>query len=212
MIEARTAGRLLTCLCAAALASCASITPTELEPSLAERKKLFESRAASLAALERWSMDGKLAISDGEDGGSGRLEWRRQPGLSELAFRGTMGRGAWQLEIQPGHSVLNLANGETWEAPEVSSLIQAHVGWNIPVDALEWWIRGMPEPKGVGVYDFDEGGRIHVLSQHGWTVEYQRYKEFSGLDLPTKIDARNGERRVRFVMRDWTFPESPENG
>lgn len=163
-----------------------------------------------LAAFENWSMDGKLAVSNGEDGGSGRLEWHRKSELSEIDFRGAFGRGAWQLDIRPGQAVLEFANGESWEAPEVSTLVRTHVGWDIPVDALEWWIRGLVHPTGEASYELDEAGRINSLSQHGWTVEYQRYKIFSGMELPTRIEANKGNRRVKFVMREWSFPPDSE--
>jgi len=156
-------------------------------------------------------LDGKLAVSDGDDGGSGKLEWQSQPGLSELDFRGTLGRGAWRLEIQPGHSVLNLADGASWEASDVSVLVRQHVGWDVPVGALAWWVRGLTAPGRISRQSFDDDGRLTLLSQHGWKVEYQRYEEFSGIALPTKLEARKGKRQVKLVMRNWTLAESLEN-
>jgi len=198
-------------LAVAMLAACASVPPQEDDPTRTEKQARYEDRAAALQLRERWSLDGKLAVSDGEDGGSGRLEWRQQPGLSELDFRGTLGRGAWQLDIQPGYAVLNLANGESWQARDVSTLVREHVGWDVPVDALGWWVRGLAAPGQVTRRDLDEAGRMTRLTQHGWDVEYERYQEFSGLALPTRVVARSGERQVKFVMRDWSFPESLEN-
>ncbi len=206
------AGRhLVAGLLATLLASCAAVPPSKDKPPLSVRTELYQSRVAVLSAFEHWSMDGRLAVSDSEDGGSGKLEWRKNPTLSELEFRGALGRGAWQLDIRPGRAVLSLANGETWEAPEVSSLVRAHIGWEIPVGALEWWIRGLVDPVGGARPELDEAGRINRLSQHGWTVEYQRYKKFFGMDLPTKIEARNGERQVKLVMRSWSFPVAEQH-
>ncbi|MDX1556158.1 MAG: lipoprotein insertase outer membrane protein LolB [Xanthomonadales bacterium] len=211
MIQAPAARLVLAGLFALALASCAAVPSTEEGPPLAVRTELYESRHAALTAFDRWSMDGRLAVSDSEDGGSGKLEWRKQPDLSELDFRGALGRGAWQLDIRPGHAVLSLGTGETFEAPEVSELVQNHVGWHIPVGALEWWIRGLAEPQGKAEHSLDEAGRITQLSQYGWTVEYDRYKEFSGIQLPTKIEARKGARLVKLIMREWSFSSTPEH-
>lgn len=205
------AGRVVACLAAACLAACASVPTPEDDPSRAEKLERYEAHAAELAAVEHWVLDGRLAVSDDKDGGSGNLNWRQQPGLSELDFRGALGRGAWQLDILPGHAVLRLANGETWEAGDVSTLVRRHVGWEVPVDALGWWVRGLAAPGRLSRQDFDEAGRMTHLSQHGWEVEYQRYREFSGLALPTRLEARSGERQVKFVMRDWRFPDEGEN-
>jgi outer membrane lipoprotein LolB len=196
---------------AVSLFSCASVPSSEGRLSPSERQKLYEARAAAIALHERWTLDGKLAISDGDDGGSGNLEWRTRPGLSELDFRGALGRGAWQLDIQPGRSVLNLADGGSWEATEVSILVRQHVGWDVPVDALSWWVRGLTAPGRFSKRSLDDDGRLTLLSQQGWKVEYQRYREFSGVALPTKLEARKGKRQVKLVMRNWTLAESPEN-
>ncbi|HKJ16793.1 MAG TPA: lipoprotein insertase outer membrane protein LolB [Xanthomonadales bacterium] len=189
------------------LSSCASVSQVPDGSPSAESKDLYEARVSILTDVEQWSMGGKLAISDGQDGGSGNLEWRRQSELSELDFRGAFGRGAWQLDIRPGQSVLNFASGESWEAAEVTTLVRNHVGWEIPVDALEWWIRGIAAPDGKAVFALDESGKLGRLEQYDWTVIYQRYRDFSGIEMPTRIEATNGERKVKFVVRQWKFPE-----
>lgn len=204
-----TARLLLTGALALVLASCATVSQDPDSSTLAERTSLYQARTDKLTSLEHWSMGGKLAISDGKDGGSGNLQWRSQPNLSELDFRGAFGRGAWQLDIRPGHAVLNFANGDTWEAPEVSGLVEAHVGWEIPVDALEWWIRGLAAPGDRAQFSLDDTGTLNRLEQFDWTVEYLRYREFSGIDMPTRIEASNGKRHVRFVVRDWGFSDQP---
>lgn len=207
-MNGHTKGRLLASLAVALVAGCASVPDYEDDPSRAEKIARYEARAEALQAHERWALDGRLAVSDGEDGGSGKLEWRHRPGLSELDFRGALGRGAWQLDIQPGYAVLNLASGETWEARNVATLVRKHVGWDVPVDALGWWVRGLAAPGRIARRDLDEAGRMTRLSQQGWEVEYKRYEEFSGLALPTRLEARKGERHVKFAMRDWRFSES----
>lgn len=195
-----------------ALAACATPGTVDGTPANAQQRALYEAHAAAVRAIEQWALDGKLAISDGEDGGSGKLEWRTGPDLVELDFRGALGRGAWQLEIRPGLAVLSLANGDTWEAREVSTLVHNQVGWRVPVDALGWWVRGLAAPGAVESQYFDDAGRMVRLSQQGWEVEYKRYGQFSGVTMPTRLEARSGERHVRLVMRDWTFSRSGENG
>ena len=207
-----TTGRLLACLCILLLASCSTLQKPGNLPSDRKRLSMYEAREAALLTMESWSLDGKLAVSDGKDGGSGRLEWRHQPGLSELDFRGALGRGAWQLEIRPEFAVLSLGDGEVWQADDVSELVREHVGWDVPVDTLAWWVRGLAAPGLQEERVLDESGLMTRLSQVGWEVEYRNYEEFSGIALPTRLDARNGPHQVKFVMRQWTLAQSPGNG
>lgn len=193
------------------VAGCATVQPPGDVVSNAEKETRYKTRVADIQTFNHWTLDGKLAISDGKDGGSGRLQWSVEPGLSELDFRGTFGRGAWQLDIRPDQAVLNFASGETWRAPDVSSLVRDHVGWEVPVDALSWWVRGLAAPGPVDVRLLDDDGRMLSLSQGGWEVEYKKYKEFSGAAMPVRLDARRGEHHVKFIMREWTFPVQSEN-
>ena len=204
-------GRLLIASLVLVLAGCATSPRNETTLSDLEKSARYESRVAEVGSIQQWALDGKLALSGGDDGGSGRLNWRTEPGLSELDFRGTLGRGAWQLDITPDLATLDLANGERWQAPEVSTLVMDHLGWSIPVDSLSWWVRGLAEPGSSALRVLDENGQIESLNQHGWKVDYERYKEFSGVTMPTRLEARSGELTVKLIMRDWTFPVQSEN-
>lgn len=193
------------------VASCATTPPAE-QVSADARQAAYQSRVDALTDTPVWALDGKLAISDGEDGGSGQLMWRSAWEISRMEFRGALGRGAWQMEIRPGRAVLELASGEKWEAPTVTSLVVQHVGWHVPVDALAWWVRGLEAPGVVEQKTLDDDGTISLLRQHGWEVEYKRYGEFQGLPMPTRLEARSGERHVRLVLREWTLERARGNG
>lgn len=199
--------RPLLVFAALAIAGCATVPGPSGGISDSEKARLYDSRAEAIGQIDVWSLDGKLAVSNGEDGGSGRLQWNSAPGLSELDFRGALGRGAWRLDIRPGMAQLDLASGESWQAAHVSTLVRDHVGWDVPVDALAWWVRGLAAPGSVDGRQIDSDGRMTLLSQHGWEVEYKKYKVFSGTDMPIRLDARNGEHHVKFIMREWALGE-----
>lgn len=194
-----------------AVAGCATAPHSEnaaLDPVKSAR---YESRAVAVGSLEKWAFDGKLALSDENDGGSGKVQWRAEPGLSELDFRGAFGRGAWQLDIRPDLAILEFATGESWQAPDVSVLFRDYVGWDVPVGSLSWWVRGLVAPGSPALRTLDDDGRITMLRQQGWMVEYERYKEFSGVTMPTRFEARKGPQTVKLIMREWTFPVQSEN-
>ena len=65
-------------------------------------KEVYEDRASRLNATGEWGLVGKISLDDGDDGGSGRLQWSVEPSYSELDFHGAMGRGAWHLQIGAG--------------------------------------------------------------------------------------------------------------
>ena len=63
-------------LLAMLLAGCS--TQSVRTSSTADREAAYDARAGALAAAEQWGLSARLGIVDGEDGGSGRLEWSSQ--------------------------------------------------------------------------------------------------------------------------------------
>jgi outer membrane lipoprotein LolB len=194
------------------LAGACSMAPVT-DGALAERENLFEMRRAWLVLRENWSLDGRLAVNDGEDGGSGRLHWRTVGETSVLDFHGALGRGAWRLESEPGRSRLVLADGDSYRARSVGELVRSQLGWEIPVESLSWWVRGLAAPGAVENRQLDESGRLKELNQAGWRIEYGRYLQAGEVAMPSRMTATRDQRKVKLAVRQWDFTGAdPANG
>jgi len=171
-------------------------------------KAAYQDRATKIAAISEWGFVGRISLDDGDRGGSGRLQWEVRPGNSELDFHGAMGRGAWHLRISPEGAVLKEANGAEQTAAGVNALIQDRIGWPIPVDALQWWVRGLAAPGAVEDQKFDSQGLLISLGQFGWSVDYDRYDSVDGAVLPARLNARRDNYRVKLAIRRWQMDMS----
>ncbi|MDX1460727.1 MAG: lipoprotein insertase outer membrane protein LolB [Xanthomonadales bacterium] len=195
--------RLLTALAAAlVLASCASAR--RVGPSSEAGLEQYRQRAEQLRAVDTWHLSGRLSVDDGEEGGSGTLQWQIAPGAQELSFRGALGRGAWQIHAQPGRAVLGFAAGRVVEAETVEELVYAELGWGVPVQALRWWVVGLADHGPHEALRVDDNGDLVELDQHNWQVSFDRYREFDGHRLPGRIEAKQGARRVKLALAKWT--------
>jgi len=183
------------------LAACSSVPVNEVEQS--GWAGLYQSRCDDLVSLDQWSLEGRIAINDGHDGGSGRFNWRRHGEDSHMEFHGALGRGAWRLQADGGGAVLELANGETSRAPSVGQLVERQLGWEIPVDALAWWVRGCAAPGDRDWRRLDEHGWLMGLSQFGWEIEFARYADAEGIFMPLKLKASQDSYVVKLAVRDW---------
>ncbi len=184
-----------------ALTGCVSVGTQPAEnPASAHA---YQLRLEHLQPLDHWALDGRLAISDGKDGGSGSLSWLKDKQITRISFRGTLGKGAWRLQADPAGASLELANGEVHYAPTVAELVLQQVGWKVPVDALSWWIKGLAYPGKFESRDLDDKGRLKSLRQLGWNVEFANYAEPDDYWLPAKLTARRGDYRVKMVVRTW---------
>jgi outer membrane lipoprotein LolB len=191
------------------LAACAAIPPTE-EAQYA-RAPLYEQRFAHLSQVDDWALEGRLAINDSNDGGSGQLRWRQRDGSSRMDFHGALGRGAWRLQADPQGAELEFADGRIHRAGSVDALVRAEVGWQVPVESLAWWIRGLAAPGPFQRRVLDEEGRLSELHQDGWNIEFGRYGQVGEVTMPMRMTARQDERTVKLAVRKWQLATPDES-
>jgi outer membrane lipoprotein LolB len=196
--------------CLLALAGCSATRP--LSPVEADRARLYESRYQSLNQVEEWALEGRLAVNDGEEGGSGHLNWLSRAGFSRMDFYGALGRGAWQLSADADGVLLEMASGETYRADDINELVRRQLGWDIPVDALEWWVRGLVSPGDWEARELDEEGRLVMLEQHGWTIEFASYRQIGGISMPRKMNAKQQTHQVKLAIRNWRVDNRDDDG
>lgn len=183
------------------LQSCTTLPPREADR--AERLRLHGLKSDRLVEQVRWNLSGKLAISNDADGGSGKLLWRESPDYTRMDFHGTLGRGAWRLEADSKGARLELADGSAYEDRTVDQLVHQQVGWEIPVESLSWWVRGMTAPGAPEELWFDERGNLVRLNQNGWAIEFGNYRTFGGFEMPVRVTAKQADWKVKLVVRRW---------
>jgi outer membrane lipoprotein LolB len=200
---------LLLLLCLVLLSACATRPP---ESGVADRERLHEDRAARLLAWPGWSLTGRLGIQRGDEGGSGRLDWIVRGDRSRLDFRGTLGQGAWRLEVSPEVARLELKDGTVREARRVEDLVFDQTGWEAPVTALGWWVRGLAWPGGPAPArrELNPDGTLATLEQAGWRVDWTRYT--TGADgqlLPSRLQLTRSDVSIKLAVSRWA--RSPMN-
>jgi len=198
------------CVAAALLAGCAARLPG---PSLpAEVDSRNAKRAAEVGGWQQWGLTGRLGLDDGTDGGSGRLDWRVHGPDSTLDFRGAMGRGAWRLDITGQGARLQRADGSFNQAEGIADLVLTETGMQLPVDALQWWVRGLPQPQSTFSQRLDDNGLLLELEQLGWQIRYERWMDHGAWSMPRRLEATDGQQRVKLAVSRWWDGSGPADG
>ena len=166
-------------------------------------QQAYQQRADIINAWPQWGLAGRISLDDGDEGGSGKLKWSVQPGNSELDFYAALGRGAWHLQISPDRAVLTEANGTRQSAGSVNDLIRERMGWPLPVEALQWWVRGLAAPGPIDDREMDSSGLLVSLQQFGWRVEYSRYDDGGLVSMPKRLNATMKDYRVKLAISQW---------
>lgn len=182
---------------------CSTIPRETLPDGLLDER--YAARASELTAVESWSLRARIAVSDARDGGSGSLRWSTEGPDSHMSFHGALGRGAWRLSSNPGGARLELADGSVYEARTVTELARLQLGWSVPVESLGWWVRGLQAPGDAERRLLDVDGVPTSIVQHGWTIEFGGRRDVNGVPMPDRVTARQGERRVKLVIREWSL-------
>lgn len=190
-----------------AMAGCATVPPaTVLSPArqaLAERQQA--TREAALRGQGDWSLAGRIAVSSGRSGGSGRIDWMQDRAGYRVALSAPVTRQSWQLSVDgaTGAARLEGLDGGPRTGPDAALLLRDATGWDIPVGALGDWVRGLrSSTAGASVVQFGPDLRPARIAQGGWDIAYT-WPEASDAPLPTRIDARRGEARVRLIVDQW---------
>jgi outer membrane lipoprotein LolB len=158
------------------------------------------------AALQRWTASGRLALSAGEQGGSGSFVWNQDGRTSRLDLRGPLGAGALQVRVVPGGISLVDGSGREVDTEAARNELRARLGADLPWDDLSYWMLGVPAPGSAATVANAEAGTGRVIEQAGWRIDYDAYTPANGTVLPRRFTATREGVRVKVVVDSWALP------
>jgi outer membrane lipoprotein LolB len=198
-LSARRGGGLLLLL--ALLAGCAPPPTRPDRDTLIERQAARESR---LTQRSEWSLVGRIAVDQGGNGGSGRIEWQQHGDDFDIRLSAPISRQSWRLSRIGGQVRLDGLAGGPRSGDDAEALLLDATGWRIPVAALSAWVRGARAGADAQI-EFGDDGLPTTLHQSGWTVNYRAWNR-DDPPLPTKVFAEQGAARVRLAVEQWRSP------
>ena len=147
---------------------------------------------------------GKIGVKQGPEGYSANFDWRQQTrNRYTIEVWGPLGQGRTQLEgdlasmqVRRGGQLLALGRPE--------EVMQAHLGWSIPLDVLPAWIRGRPATQwAVDDVRYDDEGEYALFSQANWSVALSRFALRDNLRTPSRVVATQDEKKITVIVRDY---------
>lgn len=145
-----------------------------------------------------------MALRTDKESWTVTLHWENEVDRFQLRMIAPLGQGTWQLTGNRDLVALTTDDNQTYEAADSESLLRQTLGWEIPLEGLEYWVRGMPQPnKPFDRILLDSEARMVDLKQSGWEIKIERYQKVRGMDLPGKISMFNPHFSVKLVIQDW---------
>lgn len=200
---ARVALLALTVVIGACATAPSAPPPTERGTALGR----WLDRQQRLAALVHWALQGRVGIETGKDSGHASMSWEQNGENYAIRISAPMSQGTFELKGGAEGVTLRGPDNREVAAADPQALMQAQLGWSLPVAGLKYWIRGIPVPnRPVAAVRLDDAGRLSDLEQDGWRVSVQRYKTVGGEELPDKIFMENAPLKMRVVIGEWQLP------
>ena len=186
---------------------CQCSTPPKPIPSSIQKNgntNHFQIRQQHFLKQTTWHAKGRIAANNSHDGGSANFDWQNINLKYSIKLSGPLGLGSAKLNGQPDQVTFIDQYGKRHTATNPETLMKKLLGWQVPIQGLNYWIKGILIPNiNYSNLTLDELGRLNTVEQSGWTIQYVNYYEATLLSLPKKITLTNNDLKVKLVIKQW---------
>ena len=159
-----------------------------------------------------FQLKGKLAVEEAGERHSGNFLWRQRSEEFAIDIWGPLGQGRIHLV---GDSVtLSVLDGDGAVVRRGSrdQVMEAALGWSMPLDVLTAWVFGEPDPDlPARALSYGDDGRLESFEQAGWAIALAQYRQVDETSearwLPRKVDVRRAGTRIRLIIADWQISD-----
>lgn len=160
-----------------------------------------------LTAIKDWQFSGKLGIKAPGESASASIQWQQADANYSIQLHGPLGQKSLTIEGNSNSVTLKEKGKAPLTARNAETLLKRTTGWNLPLQQLDYWIRGLPAPSSkIQSLQLNERGLIKHLQQKDWQIDYANYKSFGdqqSLYLPQKLVAHHQDLRLTLIIRTW---------
>ena len=179
--------------CMVFMLSACTIVPIEPEVHYSKiaRQHLYK--------LERWSFEGRLALTGKNDSWSASINWGHRPDDEKIKLSGPLGQGATVIQLTGDLVTIDRGDGQAQSSTQPEAFINQQLGMFVPVHSLRYWVVGLPEPTSAFV-ETAAGFR-----QAGWFIEYKQMQSVDDQSMPRKITVSNEQVKLKLIIDQWVL-------
>ncbi|MGI4858930.1 MAG: lipoprotein insertase outer membrane protein LolB [Janthinobacterium lividum] len=136
-----------------------------------------KTEAATTRASTATSYQGRFSVLYADQNGEthnayGNFSWDEQADAVTLSLRNPLGSVLAIVVATPTSATLELPNKPPRTASSVEELMQASLGFPMPVSGLRYWLKNQAAPQSHAKTETDANGRITQIVQDGWQIDY----------------------------------------
>ena len=179
--------------CLVLMLSACSTAPVEPEVHYSKiaREHLYK--------LERWSFEGRLALTGKNDSWQASINWEHQPDDEKIKLSGPLGQGATVIQLTGDLVTIDRGGDEVQSSTQPEEFINQQLGMFVPVHSLRYWVVGLPEPTSAFVET------ATGFKQAGWIIEYKQMQPVDNQSMPRKITVTNEQVKLKLIIDEWVL-------
>ena len=188
------------------ISGCASTTPNQ--STTAQLAPLsWQQHFNSMRSLQKWEANAQIAIKIEQKTQKAKMLWKQNQSAYDISFLGPFGHAGPKIYGDTQSATLLIPKEAPLTGTNTSSLLQKRLGWQLPVENAQYWIKGIPSPLSDSQLSLKDQ-RLYILEQDGWTVTYQQYKQVADQYLPAKIIISKDNLRLLLVIYKWQIQQT----
>jgi len=190
------------------ISACAPL-PKQTDATTHRPPPSWLAHQTAMQALDSWQLKGKLAYRNEEDSGSAWFDWSQHDDRFTIYLSGPFGVGTVKISGNAETITLSQPGEADISAHSSKALTQRLFGWQLPVEQMRAWVKGLPANSSTKVIKtFNQQGLLNTLQEDGWQLNISRYKDGPRGQLPGKIKGRSDKLSFTLLLKDWSFPKS----
>lgn len=171
---------------------------------ISNQEELQQARLLELQQLTKWQIKGRTVITQDKEGWNVGLVWQEFDDHYQIQLKGPFSQGGVTLNGNSDQATLIMNNGKTITSNDPEKLIYDVLKVQLPIYALRDWVRGIPHSSNeISSVKYDDKGRITLLIQQGWQIDYLRYIPFKNYSMPSKIFIKRSGQSLRLIITRW---------
>lgn len=166
-------------------------------------QRSFAERMQRLAQIQSWKLRADLSVEDHDSAYRVSWYWSCQgPQLYYMVLMAPLNVKSARLVVRPTGAMMQVSDQPMRRAASAALLLKETWGHDWPIDAMRYWIRGMPAP-GPKQVQLDANQHITELSQFGWTVHFGAYQWLGTVALPGEFLLHKGDLDLHVQVNHW---------
>jgi len=187
------------------ISGCASTTHNQNATAQLEPLN-WQQHFNSMRSLKKWDANAQIAIKIDKKTQKAKMIWQQNQHKYDISFLGPFGQAGPKLYGDTQSATLLIPKETPLTDTNTSSLLQKRLGWQLPVENAQYWIKGIPSPLTDSQLSLKDQ-RLYTLEQDGWTITYEKYRQVANQYLPAKMVISRGDLRLLLVIYKWQIQQ-----